>query len=83
MRMATTTHHEETAMKTTKIERTDIEKAYSTVVNTLHGNTIEDHWNIPTVEEAWAWGSEYALVRLSDGKVYRVHLELTDNGYTI
>jgi stage III sporulation protein SpoIIIAA len=81
--MATTTAHKEQAMNTTKIERTDIEKAYSTVVNTLHGNTIEDHWKIPTVDEAWSWGSEYALVRLSDGKVYRIRLELTDNGYAI
>jgi hypothetical protein len=80
--MATTTH-EEQAMTTTKIQPTEIQKAYTSVVNTLHGNEIKAEWAIPTVEESWSWGAEYALVRLSDGNVYRVRLELTDNGYTI
>jgi hypothetical protein len=80
--MATTTQGAD-AMNTIKIQPTEIEKAYTSIVNTLHGNQIKDEWNIPTVEESWSWGKEYALVRLSDGNVYRVRLELTDNGYTI
>jgi hypothetical protein len=83
MCMDTITNPKGDTMKSCKIERTQIKKAYTTVVNTLYGNEIKDEWDVPTVEDAWQWGSEYALVRLTDGNVYRVRLELTNNGYTI